>query len=119
MKKYNVPNYIRHKEDLIASIKNLPSKFFFVDDWDRNILCNILQYKLVKKGGIKIVFNTNIPVEYNIRLKIFLNQKKTLGGIMNLFFKLLSLIYRRILYTILLPKPKYLFCGGNLISKKF
>ena len=25
MKKYNVPNYIRHKEDIIASIKNLPS----------------------------------------------------------------------------------------------
>ena len=25
MKKYNVPNYIRHKEDIIASIQNLPS----------------------------------------------------------------------------------------------
>ena len=25
MKKYNVPNYIRHNEDIIASIKNLPS----------------------------------------------------------------------------------------------
>tara|TARA_Y100000768_G_scaffold109991_3_gene80912 strand:- start:11498 stop:12238 length:741 start_codon:yes stop_codon:yes gene_type:complete len=25
MKKYNVPNYIRHKEDIRASIKNLPS----------------------------------------------------------------------------------------------
>ena len=25
MKKYNLPNYIRHKEDMIASIKSLPS----------------------------------------------------------------------------------------------
>jgi hypothetical protein len=113
-------NFVRFKSfnECQRHINNLPNNFFFVDDWDRNILCNILQHKLVKKGGIKIVFNTNIPVEYNIRLKIFLNQKKTLSAATDLFFRFISLLYRKILYTVSLPKPKYLFCGGNLITKK-
>jgi hypothetical protein len=106
--------FFKSFRDCLKRIKNLPSSFYFVDFWEKDMINNFLRILMILKGGKMICIDTaSYPYVYNLTYKSLILEGVSFKKLIIFFKNSLRIVKNKIINNFFFPKPSYHFLPGS------